>query len=121
MNIKTAALEPDLAHGAMMSAIAAFLCANLIHNGGTVDAAVIPGGLFATLYVWRRTPVFFWLTAFVIALPAVSFLDPAALGAPAEVRRFANHLALLLAALLSFVMIATFRHERRETPGTRAP
>ncbi|MGH7468203.1 MAG: hypothetical protein ACRENP_09470 [Longimicrobiales bacterium] len=53
------------------------------------------------LLLWRRRRGFLLAAAVVIALPALLFLEPAALLNPADTLPFFNHLALLSAGVLA--------------------
>lgn len=85
----------------LLAAVLCFVIANVIHNGGGVDPAIAPATLLAALYVWRRHRVLLWLALLAIAVPSFAFLKFGALGDPAALRPFLNHLALLLAGTLA--------------------
>lgn len=77
------------------------LVANLLHNNGRFDPAVVPAIAFWTIHRrWPRTWSL-WTAAIAIALPSALFVRPSALTHPGIERVFLNHLALLLAALFA--------------------
>ena len=82
-------------------AFAAFAIANLIHNGGGLDPAIVPAVVLLAAYLWRPRPVLLWATAVMIALPSFMFVKWTALTDASNVRSFANHVALATAALLA--------------------
>lgn len=84
-----------------VSAFAAFLAANLIHNRFTVDAAVVPSALFIGLFLWKRWRALLVVEAVCIAAPALGFFKPAAILEPTGALRMANHVFLLVAGLLA--------------------
>jgi hypothetical protein len=90
----------------ILSALAAYTAANLIHNHVGLDPAVAPAIFFVGLLLWRRRRGFLLASAFVIALPAFSFLRWSALTQPALTLPFFNHLALLAAGVLAVGSVA---------------
>jgi hypothetical protein len=96
----------------LLAAFLAFTAANLIHNDFGFDPAIIPAALLVGIYWWRPRRVLLWAAAVVIALPALVFIKWGALGNPADIRFFLNHVALLLAgtlAVLSVLVSVVFR------------
>jgi hypothetical protein len=90
----------------LASALASFVTANLIHNSGGLDPAIVPATVLAAA-VWRRPgPALSRAAAVAIALPALYFFKWASLTDPVSARVFLNHLALLLAGLLAIASIA---------------
>ncbi len=85
----------------VLAAVAALVAANLIHNAGLVDAAAFPGIVFAGLMLWRPRRAFLLAAALFVALPAIAFLDWAALSDLSRLRPFFNHLFLLLAGVFA--------------------
>jgi hypothetical protein len=85
----------------VLGGVAAFLIANLIHNDGLLDPAPLPGIVFAGLMWWRPRRAFLLAAAFFVALPALVFLNWAALSDVSRARPFFNHLFLLLAGVFA--------------------
>ena len=84
----------------------AFAAAILFHcrfDAGCIirDVVIYPATICTALLVWKDQRWLYTVAAITIAVPAVSFFEPAALADPAEVTRFLNHLFLLLAALFA--------------------
>lgn len=83
-----------------------FIAAILFHcrfDAGCIirDVVIYPATIFTALLVGRDQRWLYAIAAIAIAVPAVGFFEPSALAEPAEIRRFLNHLFLLLAALLA--------------------
>jgi len=57
--------------------------------------------VLGALYAWRPGRALLWATVIVIALPSLLFFQASALTDPANVRFFANHVALMLAGVLA--------------------
>jgi hypothetical protein len=89
----------------LAASLAAAITANLIHNRLGLDVAVLPAIVFAALYYRRPGRTLLWVTAFVIAFPAFSFLEFSALSSPANSWFFLNHVALLLAGTLAVTSV----------------
>jgi hypothetical protein len=85
----------------MLAAVGAFVVANLIHNAWGLDAAVVPGLVFAGLTLWRRRRLFLGVAAVVVVASVLAFLNWSALAAPSDTRPFFNHLFLLAAGVLA--------------------
>ena len=79
----------------------AALTANVIHNNVGLDPAIAPATILLMLYWWRPVRPLLWVTAVFIALPSFMFLKFSAIMSPGETQYFLNHLALLVAAVLS--------------------
>jgi hypothetical protein len=84
----------------LAGAYTSFVVANLIHNNLSLDPAVVPATVRAAVNAWRRRRWSLLAAAFMIALPALYFFRWNALAVPTT-RAFANHFALLLAAVLA--------------------
>jgi hypothetical protein len=87
-------------------AFVSFVAANLIHNNGGLDPAILPATVLAALYWWRPGPGLLRATAVVIALPSLFFFKWAALTNPTAAKPFLNHLALFLAGMLAIASVA---------------
>lgn len=92
-----------IARTLVLIAVAAFVVANLIHNGGLLDPAAFPALTFAGLLLWRPRPIFLFAAALFVAVPAVSFLNWTALADVSHLRPFFNHVALLVAGVFATV------------------
>ncbi len=83
----------------------AFVTAILIHHEFRLsimrDIAVYPATIFTGLLLWKPKRWLSAIAAIMIALPALAFVDWAALTEPGETRRFLNHLFLLLAGVFA--------------------
>lgn len=99
-----------------LGAFGAALTANLIHNDLGLDPAIAPAAVLTALY-WRRPRRgLLWAAAVVTALPSFLFLRWSALGSPAAVRPFFNHLALLVAGVAAVLaVLVSFRRLRGTT------
>ena len=98
-------------------AFASFVTANVIHNSGGLDPAIVPATALAAANWWRPGPALLRATALAIALPALFFFKLTALTDPASAKPFLNHLTLFLAAILA---IASASLSLRPGPRTRA-
>jgi hypothetical protein len=88
---------------ALLGAFGAFSAANLIHNNFGLDVAIAPPAIFTALYCWRQKGWLLHAANFFIAIPAFLFLKPSALLDLSRTPVFINHLALLLAGMLSVI------------------
>jgi hypothetical protein len=83
----------------------AFVSALLIHHQFRPsilhDIVIYPATIFTALVLWKPTRWLSAIAAIVIALPALGFVEWAALTEPGELRRFLNHLFLLLAGVFA--------------------
>lgn len=77
------------------------LTANVIHNNFGLDPAIAPATFLLIIYWWRPIRPLLWATAVFIAVPCFMFFRFTALTSPGETLYFLNHLALLVAAVLS--------------------
>jgi hypothetical protein len=96
-------------------ALVSFVTANVIHNSGGVDPAIVPATTLAAAHWWRPGPGLLRATAIAITLPALLFLKWTALTDPASTKPFLNHLALLLAAILASTSATLGLLPRRRT------
>lgn len=92
----------------IVAGFVAFAAAILVHHrfraGGVIrDVVIYPAMVFTGLLVWKERRWLYAVAAVTIAVPAVAFLDWAALTNLAETTRFLNHLFLFFAAVLSAV------------------
>ncbi len=104
-----------------LAAFVAFVAANLIHNRGGIDSALVPGGVFTALLLWKPRRVFQLLAAISVAVPAIAFFKWAALTDPSRQAYFVNHLFLLLAAVFAVGGFAMAIMPRRNAARTVAP
>lgn len=81
------------------------LGANLIHNNGGLDPAVVPAIAFWTIHRRWPRPWWLWIAVMAIGLPSVLFFRPSALIHPHDARAFLNHVALLLAAVFAIASL----------------
>jgi len=83
----------------------AFVAALLIHHQFRLsimrDIAIYPATIFTALLLWKPSRWFSAITAILIALPALGFIEWAALTELGEPRRFLNQLFLLLAGVFA--------------------
>lgn len=84
----------------------AFAAALLIHNEFRLvniarDIAIYPATIFTGLLLWKPNRWLSTVAAIMIALPALGFIEWAALTEPGETRRFLNQLFLLLAGVFA--------------------
>lgn len=83
----------------------AFVTALLIHHEFRLsimrDIVVYPATIFTGLVLWKPTRWLSAIAAIMIALPALGFIEWAALTEPGELRRFLNQLFLLLAGVFA--------------------
>lgn len=95
-----------LARILLIASFVAFVAAMLVHHRFVLaemlrDVGLYPAVVGIGLLAWKDRRWLYAATAIGIALPAVAFFELAALTAPGEARRFANHLFLLLAAVFA--------------------
>ena len=83
----------------------AFLTALLIHHEFRLsiirDIGIYPATIFTALVLWKPTRLLSAIAAIMIALPALGFIEWAALTEPGESKRFLNQWFLLLAGVLA--------------------
>lgn len=91
----------------IVAGFVSFVAAILVHHRFRAsiirDLAIYPAMVFTGLLVWKERRWLYAVAALTITVPAVSFLDWAALTNFAETTRFLNHLFLFLAAVLAAV------------------
>jgi hypothetical protein len=81
-------------------ALASFVTANVIHNSGGLDPALVPATALAAANWWRPGRGLLRATALTIALPALYVFKLTALTDPTFAKPFLNHLVRCFAALL---------------------
>lgn len=89
----------------LVAAWIAFVTALLIHHQFHAsivrDIVIYPATIFTALLLWKPKRWLSAIAAIVIALPALGFIEGAALTEPGELRRFLNQLFLLLAGVFA--------------------
>lgn len=94
-------LQWQLARLSIIAAFGSFATANLIHNHFGLDRGILPASFCITMLLLRPRRGWLLAAALTIATPTFVFFEWPALLDPFAPAHFANHLALLVAALLA--------------------